>query len=118
MVRFALPLLVTTLGLVHAEAAYATATLDSLSVFATGAAVGGTQPDSVTAGNGSVWIEYGNGADSTGAGGNSTIVQYNAVNGAIQSQYTIAGQVDGLKIDPTTGLVWALQNQDANQRSL
>jgi hypothetical protein len=114
MIRFTLPLLVTALGLVHGEAADANPTLDSLSVFATGSAVGATGPDSVTAGNGSVWIEYGNGADSTGAGGSSTIVQYNAANGAIQHQYTISGSVDGLKIDPATGLVWALQNQDAN----
>jgi hypothetical protein len=83
------------------------------SVFATGAAVGGTQPDSVTIGGGSVWIEYGNGASSTGAGGSSTIVQYGA-NGAVQHTYSIAGSVDGLKFNPVTGKVWALQNQDGN----
>jgi hypothetical protein len=71
------------------------------SVFATGTAVGGTQPDSVTIGDGSVWIEYGNGASSTGGPGSSTT-------------YSIAGSVDGLKFDPVTGKVWALQNQDAN----
>jgi hypothetical protein len=39
------------------------------SVFATGGSgTGGTNPDSVTIGDGSVWIEYGNNADSTGAG--------------------------------------------------
>ena len=83
------------------------------SVFATGAPVGGTQPDSVTTGDGSVWIEYGNGADSTGASGSSTIVQY-GLNGAVQHSYTIAGLVDGLKFNPTTGMVWALQNNDGN----
>jgi hypothetical protein len=83
------------------------------SVFATGTAVGGTQPDSVTIGDGSVWIEYGNGADSTGGGGNSTIVQYSP-GGAVLHTYSIAGSVDGLKFDPVTGKVWALQNQDAN----
>ena len=46
------------------------------SVFATGGPVGGTGPNSVTIGDGSVWIEYGNAANSTGAGGTSTIVQY------------------------------------------
>ena len=106
---FAVALSVSATGLAHA-----TPTVDSVSIFASGSAVGGTQPDSVTAGNGSVWIEYGNGADSTGAGGSSTIVQYNAANGAIQHQYMISGLVDGLKIDATTGLVWALQNNDAN----
>ncbi len=84
-------------------------------LFATGAAVVGTQPDSVTIGNGSVWIEYGNNVDSTGViPGDSTIVQY-STSGAIQHvPYSISGQVDGLKVDPVTGMVWALQNQDAN----
>ena len=83
------------------------------SLFATGGPVGGTQPDSVTVGGGSVWVEYGNGADSTGAGGSSTIVQY-SLGGAVQHNYTISGLVDGLKFNPTTGVVWALQNNDAN----
>ena len=83
------------------------------SLFATGGPVGGTQPDSVTVGGGSVWVEYGNGADSTGAEGSSTIVQY-SLGGAVQHNYTISGLVDGLKFNPTTGVVWALQNNDAN----
>jgi hypothetical protein len=83
------------------------------SLFASGGAVGGTQPDSITVGGGSVWVEYGNGADSTGASGSSTIAQY-SLNGAIQNTYTISGLVDGLKINPTTGIVWALQNNDGN----
>src|SRR3984957_4694954 len=86
----------------------------SSSVFATGGAVGGTPPDSVTIGDGSVWVEYGNGADSTGAGGSSTIVQYSATSGAVQHNYTISGLVDGLKFNPSTGMVWALQNNDGN----
>jgi hypothetical protein len=87
----------------------------SSSVFATGTnpMVNGTQPDSVTIGGGSVWIEYGNGADSTGAGGSSTIVQY-STSGAVQHTYSISCLADGLKFNPTTGMVWALQNNDAN----
>jgi hypothetical protein len=84
------------------------------SVFATGGPVGGTQPDTVTIGDGSAWIEYGNGADSTGAGGSSTIVQYSLNGGAVQHTYTISGLVDGLKFNPVTGMVWALQNNDGN----
>jgi hypothetical protein len=84
------------------------------SVFANGGSgTGGSQPDSVTIGDGSVWIEYGNGADSTGAGGSSTIVQYSS-GGAVQHTYTISGLVDGLKFNPVTGVVWALQNNDGN----
>ena len=87
---------------------------DSFNVqtFATGAAVGGTSPDSVSFGDGSVWISYQNGADSGGASGSSTVVRYTP-SGTILNQWSIAGNVDGLRIDPT-GLVWALQNNDAN----
>jgi hypothetical protein len=34
--------------------------------------------------------------------------------GAVLHEWTIAGNVDGLKVDPASGLVWALQNNDAN----
>jgi len=82
-------------------------------VFVTGSAVGASQPDSVTFGNNSLWVEYGNGASSTGGSGSSTIVQYNLA-GSVLHIYSIAGSVDGLKFDPNTGQIWALQNQDAN----
>ena len=89
------------------------ATLVRSSVFATGPS-GTSGLDSLTQGNGSLWAEYGNGVDSTGAdGGSSTIVQY-SLGGAVEHTYSIKGSVDGLKIDPATGLVWALQNQDGN----
>jgi len=85
----------------------------SVSTFATGGAVSATEPDSITTGGGSVWIEYGNGADSTGASGDSTVLQY-STSGAVQHIYTIAGLVDGLKLNPITGMVWALENNDGN----
>jgi hypothetical protein len=91
----------------HAE------TIRSVSTFATGAAVTATGPDSITVGGGFVWVSYTNGADSTGASGSSTVVQYD-MNGVVRHTYSIAGSVDGLKIEPETGLVWALQNQDGN----
>jgi hypothetical protein len=74
---------------------------------------GSSKPDSVTTANGSTFVEYGNGADSTGAGGSSTIVQYDRA-GRIEHAYSISGSVDGLKYNPTTGEIWALQNQDGN----
>src|SRR5579863_7769371 len=88
-------------------------TVTSVSVFATGAAVGGTQPDSITSGDNSVWVEYGNGAVSTGSSGSSTIVQYSTT-GSVEHVYSLAGLVDGLKFYPVTGVVWALQNNDGN----
>ena len=72
-----------------------------------------TAPDSLTIGDGSVFVEYGNGADSTGLSGSSTIIQYDKA-GQVEFTYEIAGSVDGLKYNPYTGQVWALQNQDGN----
>lgn len=84
----------------------------SSKIFAT-APAGDTSPDSITVGNGSVWVEYGNGAASNGSKGASTIVQYN-LQGKVEHTYTNAGLADGLKIDPVTGDVWVLNNQDGN----
>lgn len=69
--------------------------------------------NSLTKGGGSIFVEYGNGADTTGLSGDSTIIQYNKA-GQLKFVYDIAGSVDGLKYDPYTGQVWALQNQDGN----
>lgn len=85
------------------------------SIFATGAGVSATSPDSVTYGNGSLWVEYSNGAPSSNYTGASTIVQYSLA-GAVQNTYSITGNVDGLKFNPNTGVVWALQNQDGNSQ--
>jgi predicted secreted protein len=75
---------------------------------------GSNAPDSVTLTvNGSLFVEYGNGSDSTGQGGSSTIVQYDRA-GKIEYSYSISGSVDGLKYNPYTGQIWALQNQDGN----
>ncbi len=84
-----------------------------ITTFAAGTAVNATGPDSITLSRNSVWVAYTNGADSTGLSGSSTIVQYK-LNGEVRHTYSIAGSVDGLKVDPRTGRVWALQNQDGN----
>jgi hypothetical protein len=105
-------LLPATIAFLLAAAAAQAAPTVSVSVFATGGA-SATQPDSITSGDGSVWVEYGNNAVSTGGSGNSTIVQYSA-SGSVQHVYTVAGLVDGLKFNPVTGMVWALQNNDGN----
>jgi hypothetical protein len=104
---------ITALFIAISASAQADPTVTKTSVFATGAAVGGTGPDSVTTGDGSVWIEYGNGADPTGTGGSSTIARY-SFNGTLEQTYSISGLVDGLKVNPITGMVWALQNNDGN----
>lgn len=106
-------LMVTTAIFVAAAASAQAAPTVSVSTFATGGAVSATSPDSITTGDGSVWVEYGNTAVSTGGTGDSTIVQYSP-GGAVQHVYSIAGLVDGLKFNPVTGMVWALQNNDGN----
>jgi hypothetical protein len=84
-----------------------------ITTFATGTTVNATGPDSITLSRNSVWVSYSNGADSTGLSGSSTVVQY-TLDGMVRHMYSIAGSVDGLKVDPRTGRVWALQNQDGN----
>jgi glutamine cyclotransferase len=77
------------------------------------APTGSSAPDSITIGGGSIWVEYGNGADSTGKSGDTTIVEYSML-GQVEHTYTITGLADGLKYDPVTGNVWALLNNDGN----
>ena len=77
------------------------------------APAGSSAPDSITIGGGSIWVEYGNGADSTGASGSTTIVQY-SMTGQAEHTFTVTGLADGLKYDPATGNVWVLLNNDAN----
>jgi hypothetical protein len=89
------------------------ATVRSVKVFAEGADVKATGPDSIAVADDSIWVSYSNGADSTGLKGSSTVVQY-SLGGQVRRTFEIAGSVDGLKVDPRTGLVWALQNQDGN----
>lgn len=90
------------------------AAADSFNVqaFASGTAVGATQPDSVLFADGSLWISNQNGADTTGASGSSTVVRYTP-SGGILGTWSIAGNADGLRADPS-GLIWAMQNNDGN----
>jgi len=88
------------------------AVIDSVSVFAT-APTGATRPDSITVGGGSVFVAYAGGTNARTGAGTTTIQQYSS-SGAVQNTYGIAGSVDGLKYNPVSNLVFALQNQDAN----
>ena len=36
------------------------------------------------------------------------------MDGSVVRTYTVVGHNDGLKVDPVTHLLWALQNEDAN----
>jgi hypothetical protein len=104
--------LLVTAGILALLPLHLRASSITASVFATGAPISSTSPDSIVYGDGSVWVSYQNGADSAGASGSSTVVRYSPA-GAIINTWTIAGNVDGLRIDPS-GKVWALQNNDGN----
>ena len=96
------------------------APLYTSTVFATAsaAAAGASGPDSVSVGAGSVWVSYDGGSlssDGSQPAGFSTVARYSPT-GTLQATFQIGGDVDGLKYNPSTGQVWAMQNQDANSR--
>ncbi len=86
-----------------------------LSVFA--AAPQGTNlsaPDSIAAVGGFVFVGYGDNHAPDGSDGKSSqIVQYD-MNGNMIRIFNVKGHNDGLKANPATHRLWALQNEDAN----
>src|SRR5258708_7700357 len=84
-----------------------------LSVFAA-APAGLSAPDSIAVLRDHVFVGYGDGNKPDGSDGKNTqIVEY-AMDGTTVYTYTVPGHSDGLKVDPSTHLLWALQNEDAN----
>ena len=77
---------------------------------------GATMPDdiAVSSDGADLWVGYGNGVDTFGKGGPSNLVEYDIASGAVLQNLTIPGHLDGLKINPDTGEVWATQNEDGN----
>jgi hypothetical protein len=88
----------------------------TLTVFPGTPPAGATQPDdlAVSANGKYLWVGYGNGVDTTGKGGPSTLVEYDIASGAVLKNISIPGHLDGLKINPATGDVWATENEDGN----
>jgi hypothetical protein len=85
----------------------------SVSTFAI-AENGYTAPDSITFSRNNVFVGYGNGGAPDGSGGaKSTIVKYK-MDGTVVRTYSVPGHNDGLRFNPATGDLWAIQNEDAN----
>jgi arylsulfatase A-like enzyme len=85
----------------------------TLSSFATNPA-GASQPDSIAVDGLNVYVGYGNGVAKDGSDGkSSTIAQYDTAGHLLQT-FSVLGHNDGLKVDPATHLLWALQNEDGN----
>ena len=86
----------------------------TVSVFAQSVPGEDTQPDSIAPAGTAIFVGYGNGGDPAGRGASpSTIVKYD-FNGHVIQQIFVGGHNDGLKINPQTGDLWALENEDAN----
>ena len=82
-----------------------------LSVFAT-APAGLSAPDSIAVLGNWVFVGYGDGHAPDGADGlSSQIVQYDMGGHAVHT-YTVLGHSDGLKVNPFTHQLWAMQNED------
>jgi hypothetical protein len=84
----------------------------SVTTFAAGPA-GTSGADSVVVVGSSVYVGYSNGTPKDGTAGFSTIVQYSST-GTFMNSTTVAGHTDGLRFAPTSGLLWSMQNEDAN----
>ena len=88
----------------------------TLGVFPGTPPAGATKPDdlAISTNGKHLWVGYGNGVDTTGKGGPSNLVEYDIATGAILKNISIPGHLDGLKINPATGDVWATENEDGN----
>ena len=86
----------------------------TLSTCATGVAGTYFQPDSIAVLGNRIFIGYGNGAAKDGSDGkSSTIVEYK-LNGDVVTTLSVVGHNDGLRVNPQTKKLWALQNEDGN----
>ena len=83
------------------------------SVFAT-APKGSSAPDSIAVVDGHLFVGYGDGHLPNGSDGLNGEVVEHRMDGTIVQTYSVPGHGDGLKVDPATHLVWAIQNEDTN----
>jgi hypothetical protein len=71
-------------------------------------------PDSVVVDGNRVFIDYQNVTAKDGSDGkSSTVVEYN-MEGKALHQWSLPGHSDGMRIDPSTHLVWTTSNEDGN----
>ncbi|HUN57713.1 MAG TPA: hypothetical protein VMU41_06330 [Candidatus Binataceae bacterium] len=86
----------------------------SVTTFAT-APEGLSAPDSITFSATNVFVGYGNeGAPDGSDGAVSNIIEYDFHGNTVKTFPTIVGHNDGLRYNPLTNELWALQNEDGN----
>jgi len=78
------------------------------------APAGLSAPDSIAVVGTHVFVGYGDNHLPDGSDGLSSQVVEFDMNGKQLQVYTVPGHNDGLKLDPVTHRLWALQNEDAN----
>jgi hypothetical protein len=85
----------------------------NVTTFATSVKGKYTQPDSITSNSTNIFIGFSNGTPKDGSDpkATSTVVEY-TMDGKVVTTWKPKGHNDGLKIDPTTGLLWSMQNED------
>jgi hypothetical protein len=86
-----------------------------LSVFVQ-APAGLSAPDSIAVLGDHVFVGYGDNNAPDGSDGKSSQVVEYRLDGSIVHIFVVKGHNDGLKVDPETQKLWALQNEDANPR--
>jgi hypothetical protein len=115
--RSVAPWLAAVLGgnvsMVLAQAAPVAASPYTLTPFAT-APAGLSAPDSIAVVGTHVFVGYGDGHQPDGSDGLSSQVVEFTIDGKLVHIYTVPGHNDGLKLDPVTHQLWALQNEDAH----
>ena len=86
----------------------------SISIFAQGVNGKYDAPDSIAVTKDRVFIGYGDDHDPAGADGKKSQIAEYTKDGRLLYIFNVKGHNDGLKPDPLTGKIWALQNEDAN----
>jgi hypothetical protein len=71
-------------------------------------------PDSIAVVGDTVWIAYANNGAPDGSGGAQSQIFKFSTAGVPLGVFTVTGHNDGLKYDPASQKLWALQNEDAN----
>jgi hypothetical protein len=71
-------------------------------------------PDSLAVDGHHVFIDYQNSTSKTGGDGkSSTVVEY-SMDGDVLHSWSVSGHSDGMRIDPSTHLIWTTSNEDGN----
>jgi hypothetical protein len=73
-------------------------------------------PDNIVVSGGNVFVGYQNITAKDGSDNKtSTIVSFSS-DGTLQKQWSVGGHTDGMRVDPSTHLLWVLSNEDGSPR--